>query len=208
MSKSSIIAVSVLALSFSVVFAQERASKQKAKEFSEVAEEVSRNWNAARYGHCLEGLRELTAMASAKRSEVLRAAFPQPAGWTIQVEKKKQTVNNPMLASMAASVGTMVEQRYDNDLEQARMTIKATIDSPLVSMMGMMFTNPALMEGELVKYGDHKAILKESGRNLELQIMIGDKHVVEVKASGIDADALFAIFDQAAIDKIATALSE
>ena len=40
MSKSSIVAASVLVLSFSVVFAQERASKQKPKEFGSVVEEV------------------------------------------------------------------------------------------------------------------------------------------------------------------------
>ncbi len=211
MSHSSLAIAGVLALSLSALpVVQERASQRKKADFPTTLKAVGESWNAGRYANCLAGLRELTQMATIQRAQTIRAALPEPAGWKIEEDKGAQDAlrANPILASMTASVGNIIERSYHQDGGKGRMEVTGTIDSPLVSMMSMMFANPAMLDGELITYNQHKAVLKKEGGGLVLQILIDDKHVIEVRAFGIDDDALFAIFDQAAIDRIATALQE
>jgi hypothetical protein len=73
----------------------------------------------------------------------------------------------------------------------------------------MMFGNPAMLDpnSELIEYDGHKAILKKDGDQLNLQILVSGKHVLDASLDGGDEKMLFAVFDQAAVDKIASALS-
>jgi hypothetical protein len=72
----------------------------------------------------------------------------------------------------------------------------------------MMFGNPAALgqDGEVVGYGAHRAIFKREGSRLSLQIVLSDRHLVNVEFPGQDEEALFALFDQRAVDRIAAAL--
>ena len=75
-----------------------------------------------------------------------------------------------------------------------------------VLILTMVFNNPTLIEadgGELVKYGAHKAVLKKNGDNgQELQILMHDMHLVKVTTTGVGADDLLKMFDQACVDRL------
>jgi len=85
-----------------------------------------------------------------------------------------------------------------------------TTDSPMVQMFNMWIQNPAMLgEGaELIKYGPHAAVLRTQGSGrLQLQILLLGKHLCDVTSEGLDEDGLFALFDQAAVDRLASVLS-
>jgi hypothetical protein len=81
-----------------------------------------------------------------------------------------------------------------------------TANSPMLQMIALMFSNPALITadgGELVQYGAHKAILKKLGdTGQELQILMHDKHLIRAQSEGLSADDLLKIFDQAFVDRM------
>jgi hypothetical protein len=78
-------------------------------------------------------------------------------------------------------------------------------------MLSGYMTNPALLgeNKELIEYGSHKAILESQQKNdrRSLQILIDAKHLVDVKTNGITEEQLFAMWDQATVDRLASALS-
>jgi hypothetical protein len=61
---------------------------------------------------------------------------------------------------------------------------------------------------ELIEYEAHRAVLRTEGTGFHLQILINDAHVCEVRAQGVGEDTLFAMFDQAVVDRLAKALGK
>ena len=155
-------------------------------------------------------LQEAIGLCMQKRTDAILAALPAaPAGWEIQPDRKNDMRNNPLAAAMSASVGNIVNRTYKKLDGNDRVEVTVTADSPMVSMFNMWITNPAMLgeDGELIEYEkDDKAVLKNPGSRLELQIMISKAHICEVRANGLTDDELFAMFDQAAVDKLKAAL--
>ena len=112
-----------------------------------------------------------------------------------------------MMGGLAGAFGNVIEQNYQGT---HRVNVTVTADSPMVQMFSMALSNPALMDkdSELIEYGTHKALLKTKGDRRELQILLFERHLVNVNAREIDEDALFALFDQRAIDSLAKALGQ
>lgn len=174
-------------------------------KFDETLKAVEASWNAENYGDCVKKLQALTTLAMEKHAEAIRAALPAaPAGYEM-VPKKKEA--NPFAGALMSTVGNLIEARYRKS-GSGEISVEVMANSPMVQMLGMMFSNPAMLEegSELVKYNAHTAILKTSGSRLELQILIHEAHVVTVRWPDADADALFAMWNQAAVDKLAGVL--
>lgn len=192
--------------------AQKRASDEKPVSFQERMQRASGAWDKGSYGTCMTELQGALSLCAEKRSQEIRKALPAaPEGWEALPDPKDDQRNNPFAAAMTASVGNIVTRSYEKSDGSDRVEVTVTADSPLVSMFNMWVTNPAMLgnQGELVEYeNDDKAVLKNQGGRLELQILISKAHMCEVKASGLSEDQLFAMFDQSAVSKLRTALGQ
>ena len=200
-------ALTSLVLLAAVAVPQTRAKKPEAKDMPEMLAKVGELWAAADYPGCMRELKSCTALANARWTAAIREALPAaPEGWTKVAPKEESQMQAGAMAALAVGVGTVVEQQYTADGK--RLTATVTADSPMIGMMSMMFTNPAMLgpDKELVEYGTDKAILDTSNANrLNLQILISGKHLVDVQCPEND-EFLFAMFDQAAIDRLSRVL--
>lgn len=206
MRRTTLFLAPLLALSAAIPFAQERVNKKKTPEFKDVHTAIAAAYEAGNYGLAMSKTRELLTVLTPKWQEAILAALPAaPQGYTILPQEKQDAQATAALAAFSASVGTVVEQKYKGD--GGIVSVQVTADSPMLQMFSMVLDNPAMLsEGqELVKYGEHKALLKQEGSRWTLQIVI-DSSMVEVKGNVSD-EFLLRMFDQKAVDKLAAVLS-
>lgn len=187
---------------------QKRVSKSPG-DFKAVVQDAVRAWDAGKYSLCQEALKQATTIVLEKRTETILAALPAPLeGWEIQPERNANQ-QNPFAAAMGGVVGNIIQRKYKATGGRGRLDVTVTADSPMVSMLGMMFGNPAMLDAnsEMIEYEAHKAILKKEGNRLNLQILISGKHVVDATLQGQQSeDVMFGFFDQKAVDALAAAL--
>lgn len=190
--------------------AQERVQKKGPADFQTTLQSAGKAWQEADYGACIRELQTCMDLALEKRAEAIRAALPAaPDGWKVLEEKQAaNAAANPFAAAMAGAVGSIVQKRYREGGGRGTIDVTVTADSPLVSMLSMVMANPAAdPNAEAVKYGEHRALLKKEGGGWNLQILVSEKHVVEVRTNIEDEERLFQLFDQAAVDRLAAALA-
>jgi hypothetical protein len=201
----------LIAASFVPSF-QTRVKPKGEADFLTTLESAKKAWEDKHYGQCVEHMNQALGIVHQKRSQAILSALPAaPEGFEIVPEREPNAAAaNPMLAAMTASIGSVTEREYVAKSGNGNIRVSVTADSPLVSVFNMWVTNPAMLEenSELVEYGEHKAVFKNmgGGRDLELQILINKVHMCQINASGLGEDKLFAMFDQAAVDRLAAAL--
>lgn len=182
--------------------AQKRTTK-KDPDFPEAVEQAKKAYDAKEYGTAVSALQAALKAVQKLQRTALLAALPKPEGFTFKDEDNKNDEANPFTAGVAA-LGLQVTRHYEKG--DKHIDVEVMANSPMVSMLAMMFNNPAIVKadgGEMVEYGQHKAILKKNGDDgQELTILLYDKHTVKVTVRGLSADELLAVFDQAAVDKL------
>ena len=204
---STLFALTLLFALSALLHAQERVKKKGPPEFKEVHAEVARAYEAGKFGRAVHECKELLAVLQGKWTEAILAALPAaPEGFEVVPQREQDNAQAAgVLAAMAGTVGTVVEQKYKG----AGQTISATVqaDSPLVQMFAMWVANPSMLgpDAELVKYGDLNAVLKNDGRTWSLQLLIGTS-LVEAKGAK-DDELLLRMFDQAAVDELSRVLA-
>jgi hypothetical protein len=193
---------SALLLAFAVAPGQERSGPKKPASFADAVEAAKKHVEADKLGAAIASLQAAIVDLQKKQRTAVLAALPKPEGWTIE----DQPVNegNDAWTPGLAGMGSTVTRRYSRGDDSIQ--VEVTANSPVVGMMSALFNSPALIEadgGEIVKYGAHRAILKKPGDNRqELQLLMHDAHLVKVDATGLDADALLKVFDQAFVDRL------
>lgn len=201
----------VILLGASAAFAlQERVQKPKAKDFGAILGEAKTAYDAKRFGATIGHLRDALGLASGEQRKAVLAAFPAaPTGWTFEAAEQLDE-SAAAVAGLALMAGTNIEGAYRDADGNEVMGVTVLADSPLSKMMGMMISNPSMLDkdSELVKYGKHSAVLRTrtKGSSYELQILIDDD-LVTVDVNGATDDQIFAVWSQAAVDKLAAALA-
>jgi hypothetical protein len=203
------VALVALTATLTLAFTQERVKKKKL-DFVASHSAALKAWNSRHYGACLEEVRAMTSAVSIQRMKAILAAIPAPPeGFEIrkQTEPEKVFEQAGAMAGMMGAIGTQVEVSMRG--EGATLDYSIIADSPAAQMMGMMFSNPAVLgaDAELIKYGAHRALLGKEGKRWSLKLLLNDKHVIEVKVTGRDDEFLLGIVNQAVVDKLAAALS-
>jgi hypothetical protein len=189
--------------------AQKRAAAKKDLSFADAVVAAQKAFDAQDYGSAISALQAAMKAVQKLQRVTILAALPKPAGFEIKDEEAPDEATNPFAAGMAA-LGMTMNRHYQN--ADKRIDVEIMANSPLVSMMSMMFANPAMVTadgGELIEYGTHKAILKKSGDNgHELTILVYGKHIVKATTNGVSSDELLAVFDQACVDRLDKALGK
>ena len=169
---------------------------------------ATKAWEAQSWSTCSESLKEALALASQKRVEAIRAAFPNPGeGWTLEEQNKNDNAAAAMF--MPGMAGMIVNGKYRGPNSQ-RMSIDATLSSPMIQMLAMQFNNPAMRDDktELIEYENHKALLtKNSDTRCKLMILMGDS-LVQAESNGFGDERLLEIMNQETVTKIAEAITK
>ncbi len=192
--------------------AQQLVKAKKAADFATLHSSIQTSWEAGQFGACLAQTKELMALVTKKRTAAIRAALPQTLdGFERVAPKKEDAAGAAMMAALSASIGSVVEQVYRpvGDTGGQRVTITVTSDSPMLQMVSMWITNPAMLgpDAELIEYTGYKGVLQKQGNGYSLQVLIGDD-LVEAKAPGREGDFLFGVLSQAVVDALAAALAK
>jgi hypothetical protein len=189
---------------------QKRTKPKGPEDVPALLEAAGEAWKGERFGECIQSLQSAMGLVSAKRAEALLAALPPaPAGWEVEPDSSDDARTNPFAAAVASAVGNVVQRSYRQTSGEGHADVTLTADSPLVGMFQMWITNPALLDAdsELIEYDAHKAVLRKQGDGLDLQILIGGKHVCEVQAGGMSEEQLFKLFDQDVVNRLAAVLA-
>ena len=205
-------AVASLALLAAVPFAQKRVQPDEPEDFPAVLAAAGEAWKEQRYGGCLAELKKALSLATRKRTQAIAVALPAaPEGWKRTVDDPNEDASqNPFAAGLMASVGSMVTVRYRQESGGGSFEAQVTADSPMVQMLNLWIANPAMLEkgSELIDYEGHKAVLKSRDDTpQQLMILLLGQHVCEVNVRNASEEQLFALFDQAAVNKLAQALA-
>ena len=191
---------------------QKRAKENKPADFPTLMKQAGDQWTAKKFGACINSLREATALATQERMTVIKGALPQaPEGWEQVPEKKKDMQATAPFAGLTAAAGTIIERRWNQTEGRGNVSVTVHADAPMVGMLAPMMSNPALLgDGkELIEYNTHKAILetRNDGKRRTLQIIIDEKHLVDVTANGLTEEQLFAMWSQEIVDRLSSAMS-
>lgn len=181
---------------------QQRSAPKAPPTVAEAMEQAKKAAEAEQFGSAITALQEAIRLLRAQQRAAVFAVMPKPEGFAIEDEQVDEH-SEAMLAGMAV-VGAAATRHYRKD--DKSITVEVTTNSPMLGVMAAMFANPMLIKadgGELVQYGAHKAILKEGkDRDTELQILMHDKHLIKVTASGLTGDEVLKVFDQAFVDRM------
>jgi hypothetical protein len=190
---------------------QKRVEQVRPPDFQEVVSAAQEAWKAERYGACMGQLNKALALAMGRRARLIATALPAaPVGWTLEVEDGSGPArDNPLAAGLLATVGSQVTARYRQGDGEGRLELAVHADSPLIQLLSMLVSDPALLgpNSALIEYEQHEAVLTTfEGNPSQLQILLNGKHICDVQARGLTEEQLFALLDQAAIDRLAAVL--
>lgn len=203
-----VLAASLLCLTtaFAPALQERTKKKQEAKTFPVHLTEAKSAWDSGRLGDASKSLQDAIKLINKARHKNVLDAFPKLGeGWTFRPGGYDENAA-VMVMGMA---GFVVEGNY-NGPDRKRLSLTATMDSPMVQMMAPMMANPAFLgdDAEIIKYGDKKALLqKNSDTSWELTIVL-DTDVVQASAKGMSDDELLAIMSQKTVDAFASAMSK
>jgi hypothetical protein len=182
--------------------AQERSGPKKNLAFPEAIELAKKNVEQEKLGAAIAALQAAINDLQKKQRTAVLAALPKPDGWAIHDPSQDEQAD--AVSAGLLGVGSSTSRRYRKGEQE--MHVEITANSPLMQMLGMMFTNPALVEadgGEIVRYGQHKAILKKQGDDgQELMLLMHDTHLIKVSSTNVGSDDLLRVFDQGFVDRL------
>jgi hypothetical protein len=176
------------------------------------ADEITDQLNTARKAYesgelrsAVQTLQFAVASIQEKINLSLLELLPEPLdGWNAD---EPQAQSGGMAAMIA---GTNLSRRYYRD-DGAEVDISITADSPLLSMMTMMLSNPMLMQTDpgtrVYTHGGQRGMIKHEKDSdvWEISLMIGGKIMIQVTGRGIkdqqDVEAYLEAIDLAAIEK-------
>ena len=120
-----------------------------------------------------------------KKGEAFTKLFPKaPDGWKAE-KAKAESAGSAMMGG-----GITASQEYRRTSGPGRVHMEVMSDSPLLQSLGMILSNPMLMQGgsqgKLIRFKGNKGLLKDQGKHAELQAVINNKVLFVVKASRVD----------------------
>lgn len=197
--------VVVVALAAIPVFAQSRKSQPKAQDFPTLNTAALKQFEEKKFGDCINSLNEMIRLAQSGLWDAIVAVHPAPVeGFTFQ-EPKKDEASAALLHGMIG-----MQQPVEWEYRKSGGSIRANVhpNSPAAPILAATMKMAAMQENaEEIGYEKHKGLLEKRGNGgLELKILIWSKHLVTVTTQGLSEEGLFAMFNQAFVDSLATVL--
>ena len=151
----------------------------RADDVTDAMKDAMRAYEAGKFTAARTALSEAMQLLSQRTASSLSAALPAALpGW-----KAADAESNTAALGMLGG-GSIASRRYSNDKGQY-VEIQVTADSPIVSQLGMIMTNPIMAGamGKLIRVGDRRAIQTTDN---EIQMLIDNRILVTVSGDAPD----------------------
>lgn len=175
-----------------------------ADEITDQIEAARKSYENGEFRSAVQGLQFAVAGIQEKVNLARLELLPDPLeGWT--AEEPKAT--SAGVAAMIA--GTNLSRRYHRE-DGADLTVSITADSPFLSMMTMMLSNPMMLQADpdnrIYTHAGRRGVVKQDrGANRWEISLVGHGNVlIQVTGTGIDkatAEAYLKATDIAAVEK-------
>lgn len=175
------------ALSMIALLALALTSAAAADEISDQLEKGLQLYKQGQLSQAMGEIQFALARIKQKKAEALGEIFPEPpSGWTGEKPQGASAGGGMLGGGISAS-------RQYRDKGRGRVMIKVVTDSPLISSLAMILSNPMFLQGgkngKLVRIQGHNAVLKDRGQRAELQALIDNKVLLRVSARRVDQAA-------------------
>ena len=164
------------------------ASAVKADEISDLLKKAGDSYESGNYSEAITSLDYAGQLIRQKKGETMMKLLPDALkGWTAE-EPSSESAGGAMFGGMVA-----VQRRYTK--ENSSVTVKITSDSPMISSMISLFTNPMLVSGsggKLETIKGQKAVVKydANGKSGDVNVVVAGKILVTVEGSDLPRDQL------------------
>ena len=151
----------------------------RADDIADAMNEAMRAYQAGKIGAARTALGEATQLLAQKAANGLGVAMPAPlSGW----QAADVETNTAALGLLGG--GSVSSRRYTNGQGQ-HVEIQITADSPIVSQLGMIMTNPMMAGamGKLIRIGNQRAIQTS---NNEIQMLVNNRVLVTISGDASD----------------------
>jgi len=158
-----------------------------ADEIMEQMNEAIKAYQDKDYKGAMDELKFITAqlqkMDAAENQKLLPDALE---GW-----KKQESQNGSQGAmSMLGGGGTSMQATYTKDKESIEIQIMA--NSPMIAMMSMAISNPALMAADPnttpFRYKKNKGMKKKNGKDTEITLLVAGQIMIKLTGSQLSDD--------------------
>ncbi|MEA2048120.1 MAG: hypothetical protein U9O64_06685 [Campylobacterota bacterium] len=157
------------------------------------------------YKGAMDELRFVTAQLQKLDAAENQKLLPAPLdGWNIENKSDTQAV-----MSMLGGAGTSMEAVYTKDTQ--RVNIQIVANSPMIAMMSMAISNPALMAADPstkpFRYKKNKGMKRKEGSSSEITLLIAGQILLKLEGSDLlDDTVLVQYLDAIDIKKLKTEL--
>lgn len=139
------------------------------------------------YKGAMDELKFVTAQLQKLDAAENKKLLPPPLdGWKVEESKK----SSGAMLSMLGGGGTMVQARYRKGDE--RVTIEIIANSPMIPMMSMAITNPALMASDPTltpfRYKRNKGYKRKKGDRTEITLLIAGQILLKLTGKHLKDD--------------------
>lgn len=152
----------------------------KADDVTDAIEEATAAYAEGDLAYAQESLQFASQLISQMKTGTLAALLPEPLdGWQAN-EAETETMGAALFGG-----GSTATRVYTKD--QSRVSIQYTANSPLVTQMAAMFSNPAMMGagGKLMRIGRQKAVVDDDGG---VQFVVNNSVMVQVEGNAAPED--------------------
>jgi len=162
-----------------------------ADEITEQLDTARKSYEDGELRAAVQTLQFVTASIQEKINRSLLELLPEPLpGWSAE----EPQANTSGMAAMIA--GTNLTRRYTRD-DGAEVEVSITADSPFLSMMTMLLSNPMMMQADpgtrIYTYAGHRGMIKhdKDTGGWEISLMGNHNVLVQVTGTGLaDKDAV------------------
>ncbi len=151
----------------------------RADEVTDAMKEAMRAYEAGKFTAARSAMSEAMQLLSQRTAASLGAALPAALpGW-----KAADAESNTAALGFLGG-GSIASRRYSNGQGQ-HVEIKVTADSPIISQLGMIMTNPIMAGamGKLIRVGDQRAIQTSDN---EIEMLVDNRILVTVNGDAPD----------------------
>jgi hypothetical protein len=179
------------------------------QEFKSILTEAENAYARRDYLDAVDRLREGILVANGVLREALLTAMPLAPTGLVELPNPEPRVDpaDPLGSAMALSPSRPIERRYQSRDGRAQFRVLVAPDSPAVQAVGRALARAeGEAQAELVERGPRIGLLTRSQAGFVLRFVVGERHLVEVRGSGVDEEQALARIDAAFLDRVARIL--
>ena len=169
-----------------------------ADEVTDAIKEGSDAYKDGNYSEAASQLDYASGLIRQKKAEAITAVFPDAlSGWTAS-EASSESAGGMMMGG-----GITANRSYDKG--DASVSIELIMDSPMLSTMMGMFSNPSLITmngGKMIKIQGQTAILNQQSGNPEVILIVNNNAMFTLRGKGASVDDVKAYGEKLHLDKL------